>query len=60
MTEDEYLKATNRVKISAALNILRDVLGGYGISNLELLAICKLLAEAETKLFSSYKLEEPE
>lgn len=60
MREKDYIKATNRVKVSAALTILRDVLPGddYGITANELVKITKPLAEAETKLFSSYELKE--
>lgn len=60
MTEIEYLRATNRVKVSMAREILRDVLPGddYGITDDELVEIQRLLSQAEDKLFASYKLEE--
>ena len=60
MREIDYIKATNRVKVSAALSILRDVLPGkeYGITEKELSEIKKKLAIAEGKLFSSYELQE--
>jgi len=60
MREKDYIKATNRVKVSAALTILRDVLAGddYGITASELVNITRPLAEAEKKLFSSYELKE--
>ena len=60
MTEEDYIKATNRVKISAALVIVRDVLAGddCGISETEHEAIVKLLREAEVKLFKSFEVEE--
>ena len=53
MNEKEYLIATNRAKISMALGIMRDVLGGenFGISEKEVRAITRLLADAEGKLF---------
>lgn len=59
MKEVDYIKATNRAKVSAALNILRDVLAGddYGITGNELVKITRPLAEAERKLLSSYELE---
>ncbi len=62
MTEQDYIKATNRVKISAALVICRDVLGGdeYGISEQEMQEIKCLLSNAEAKLFASFELEEGE
>jgi len=55
--EKEYLKVTNRVKISMALTILRDVLPGqdYGITQQELSEITSRLGDAEEKLFSLYK-----
>jgi len=60
MTETQYLKATNRVKVSMALAILRDVLPGddYGITANELAAITSRIRRLEEKLFSSYELEE--
>jgi len=60
MTEIEYIRATNRVKVSMAKVILRDVLPGdeYGITPAELTAIMVLLSEAEVKLFSSYEISE--
>ena len=59
MTEEDYLKATNRVKITIALAVLRDVLPPYGITEDELLEITDRLAIAQDKLFSSYELEKP-
>jgi len=60
MTETQYLKERNRVKVSMALVILRDVLPGddYGITEKELSAINSRLRRLEEKLFSSYELEE--
>lgn len=60
MTEIEYIRATNRVKISMALTILRDVLPGddYAITDVELIEITKRLSRAQDKLFASYKCEE--
>lgn len=59
MTEEDYIKATNRVKISAALVIVRDVLAGddYGVSEADHAGIVKLLRDAEVKLFKSFELE---
>ncbi len=56
MTEKEYITAANRVKVSMALNILRDVLPGddYGISDRQLAEITDRLSETEQKLFKSY------
>ena len=60
MTETEYIRATNRVKVSMALTILRDILIGedYGITDAELTEITKRLSQAQDKLFTSYKCEE--
>ncbi len=59
MTEEEYIKATNQVKVSASLTIVRDVLAGddCGISEKELADIVGPLYRAETKLFHSFKLD---
>lgn len=58
MKETEYIKASNRVKISAALTILRDVLPGaeYGISDDDINEIKIKLSAAEITLFDSYEL----
>ena len=61
MTEQEYINATNRVKVSAALTILSDVLiiDGGPVSGGELYLASRQLREIEEKLFESYRLEEP-
>ena len=60
MTEQEYIKATNRVKVSAALTILRDVLpgDGNGVPEKEFGQLKYKLRELEERLFSSYELQE--
>ena len=60
MNEVEYIIATNRVKISMALTILRDVLPGeeYGISTKEYAKFARPLRESEVKLFSLYEADE--
>ncbi len=60
MNEKDYLCATNRVKVSAALTLMRDVLPGddWGISIAEHEVICGVLRRAEEKLFASFKLDE--
>lgn len=60
MTESEYLRATNRVKVSSALTILRDVLPGdnWGISKNDLGIIIQLLRAQEEKLFESYVVKD--
>lgn len=57
--EDDYIRSTNRVKVSLALTILRDVLPGndYGITDDEELEIIGLLSKAQDKLFASYEIE---
>ena len=59
MTEQDYVKATNRAKVSAAITILRDVLtdSKYGITLDEYRAFMEPLLEAQDKLFASYKIE---
>lgn len=59
MDEKTYLKATNRVKISAALNIIRDVLPGedFGISDAERSKIISGLQTLEENLFASFTLD---
>ncbi len=60
MKETEYIRATNRVKITNALTIFRDVLFGsdYGIEEKEYYEILKKLMTAQDKLFTCYKCEE--
>ncbi len=60
LNEIDYIKATNRVKVSTMLSILRDVLPGkdYGITESESQAIGQLLSDAEARLFKSFKLTE--
>lgn len=62
MNEIDYIKATNRVKVSAALTILRDVLPSkddtWGITGAALSDITHLLREAEEKLFSLVEIKD--
>ena len=60
MTETELIRATNRVKISTALTILRDILPDeeYMISKEELCEIMSPLRAIEERLFGSYECEE--
>jgi hypothetical protein len=63
MTENEYAKVTNRVKISTALVILRGTVlpekgDEYGITNDELVEIKRLLRKAEKTLLGSPKITE--
>ena len=58
MNESEYIRVTNRVKISAALTILRGVLGSesytffdWGVSEEEIGKITGDLAGIEARLF---------
>lgn len=58
MTESEYIKATNRVKVTMALNIFRDTVPGEdcGISEDDWDHITGILRMVEKELFSSYHL----
>lgn len=60
MTEQEYIKATNRAKVTVAIRILCDVLPGdeYGISKKDYKQIILMLSRAEATLFESYELTE--
>jgi len=60
VNEQDYLKATNRAKISAAIMILRDMLPGekYGISTDEYGSFMGPLLDAQEKLFKSYEVTE--
>jgi len=62
MKESEYISATNRVKVTMALSILRDVVPGadYGVTTKELTEVSTKLSIVEQKLFSSYNCEEDE
>ena len=56
MTETEYVRVTNRLKISIALEIIRDVLGtietdDFGITDEDLAIVRKILRSAEVRLF---------
>ena len=60
MTEQEYINATNRVKVSAALTILRDVLvtDGSGIDEREFAFIKLKLRNIEEDLFAIVDIKE--
>jgi hypothetical protein len=60
MTENDYLKVTNRTRVSIALKILRDVMPGenYGISDEECSEIIKKLTDIEDRLFALCKINE--
>lgn len=60
MTESEYIKVTNRVNISRALEALRDVLPGdeYGVGETELTEIEKKLRAFERRLLSNFDTED--
>jgi len=59
MTEIEYIIATNRVKVSTALSIMRDVLAGeeYGISKKDCREITSRLSAAQDRLFASVEID---
>ena len=58
MTEQEYINATNRVKVSAALTLLRDVLvmKDSPVYTSEFSQALADLREIEENLYSSYEL----
>ena len=60
MNEPDYLKATNRAKVGAAIKILTDVLPGdeYGITEEEYKEFMEPLCVAQENLFKSFKLSE--
>ena len=60
MDERDYLRATNRAKVSMALGILNDVLPGdeYGITPAQLSKIKVPLRDLEVQLFCSYEVKE--
>jgi hypothetical protein len=60
MTEIEYIRATNSVKVSLALHAISDVHAGddYGISEEERLDITTRLSQAQEKLLAAIKVTE--
>ena len=60
MTEAEYIIATNRVKVTAAIRLIQDMMGGddYAVSDAELSGALGVLYKMESKLFAAIKLEE--
>lgn len=54
MTENEYIKAVNRAKISATISILRDLTtgSGCGVSEHEVSHIVAQLSDIEEEIFS--------
>lgn len=59
MTETEYITATNRVKITLAIAMLRDVLPGFdGVTTKENMPpIMRQLIEMEGALFGKIKIQ---
>jgi len=60
MKESDYLKATNRAKVSAAKKILGDVITGdkYGITSDQYKEFMEPLCQAEERLFKKIVLKE--
>ena len=58
MKEQEYINATNRVKVTAAKNILRDVLiiDGNGIDETEYKILMRMLIDMEEELFKTFNV----
>ena len=59
MKENEYITACNRVKVSAALVILRDTLPGYDgvITDEKWTEVVRVLSKWENDLFLATKIE---
>ena len=51
MKESDYILATNKAKVTAALYLMRDVLNGYGITKSEHINILRLLSKAEAEIY---------
>jgi len=62
MTEQEYINATNRVKVSAALTLLRDVLvmKDSVLYTSEFAEVKSELVRIEQALWSTFSLKEQE
>ena len=60
MRESVYIVATNRVKVSMALHILRDTLAGdeYGIDASKMSHIRRELKNIEERLFSLIEIDD--
>jgi len=61
MDEEEYIKLSNRVKVSAALLILREVLvsdGQYGVDTSKFADALNNLFEIEARLFNEIDVED--
>lgn len=59
MTEEQYIIATNRAKVSLALHIMRDVMDGekYGVDCAEYAEVRVILSQLEKDLFAKVKIE---
>ena len=62
MTEEQYICASNRVKVTHAKNLIKDVLPGenYGISENVHKTLLKALSTCERVLFDSYEITNEE
>jgi hypothetical protein len=60
MTEAEYLKATNLVKVRAAITLVNDMLGGdgWGVSKEAVQQATSILISIREGLEESFELEE--
>ena len=58
MTEQEYVRVSNRVRLTMAIAALNEVIPGDGINQYELNLVRRILARAEQSLFQLIDLEE--
>jgi hypothetical protein len=62
MNEDQYIKATNRAKVTMALTIMRDILPSsddkWGVTDQELSEATEMLRKMEVKLFASVQIDD--
>ncbi len=58
MIEKDYIIATNRVKVTFAISLMRDVLAGdeWGISEKQKARIMRPMCDAESRLFAETKI----
>lgn len=59
MREEDYIMATNKAKIEAALNVLGDVLPGddYGITKMELGKLKKPVCDALIRFYKAISID---
>jgi len=60
VTEHEYIRTTNMVKVTAAINLIRDCLAGddYLLSKDDRSNVLSILSKAQADMIDSVELEE--